>query len=128
MPNSSEAMIDYDSLMQANLLRVFGERDSERRFQAIRDLYAEDAVLNEPHVAAKGHIAISQAVTTLHASLPPDVVFTPSGPAVGHHGIGCLHWRCSSQSDPAVAIGMDIAQFQNGQIHSLTVLLISHGA
>ena len=46
--------IDYDGLMQANLVRVFGERDAGKRLKAIRELYAEDAVLNEPDASAKG--------------------------------------------------------------------------
>jgi ribosomal protein L2 len=41
-PNS--APIKYDRLMQANLARVFGERDAERRLKAIRELYAGDAI------------------------------------------------------------------------------------
>ncbi len=45
MSISPEASIDYERLMQANLVRVFGERDAKRRIAAIRELYAEDAVL-----------------------------------------------------------------------------------
>jgi nuclear transport factor 2 (NTF2) superfamily protein len=41
---TSAAQIDYDSLMRANLARVFGERDAERRRAAVGDLYAADAV------------------------------------------------------------------------------------
>src|SRR5438093_2236602 len=39
--------IDYDLLMQANLARVFGENNADKRINAIRQLYTEDAVLNE---------------------------------------------------------------------------------
>ena len=81
--------IDYDSLMQANLTRVFGERDASRRIKAIAELYADDATLYEPpDAAATGHAAISQAVEALLANLPPNFVFTAIGPAVGHHGVG----------------------------------------
>jgi ketosteroid isomerase-like protein len=62
----SEA-IDYNRLMQANLMRVFNERDAGRRIVAIRELYADDAVLYEPEASAKGHAAISDAVTALLA-------------------------------------------------------------
>lgn len=123
MSISSETAIDYDGLMQANLARVFGERDAGRRLEAIRRLYAEDAVLNEPHAAARGHIAICDAVTALLASLPPHFVFTAIRPAIGHHGIGCLHWRSGPASGPAAVTGMDIAHFESGRIHSLTVFL-----
>ena len=59
------APMNYDGLMQANLTRVFGERDAGRRIEAIRELYVEDAVLHEPHASVNGHAAISAAVTAL---------------------------------------------------------------
>jgi nicotinamidase-related amidase len=90
----SAAPVNYDGLMQANLARVFGERDAERRIEAIRELYAEDAVLNEPHASAKGHAAISEAVSALLGSLPPDFVFRAAGS-------GCRPPRCRA---PAVAL------------------------
>jgi len=46
--------IDYNRLMQANLTRVFNERDAGRRIVAIRELYAEDAVLYEPDALRQG--------------------------------------------------------------------------
>jgi hypothetical protein len=78
MSRLSETSIDYDRLMRANLLRVFGERDAERRLEAIRGLYAEDAVLNEPHASAKGHAAISDAVTGIGTA---DISFPGYDPA-----------------------------------------------
>jgi len=119
----SDTAIDYDGLMQANLSRVFGERDAERRLEAIRELYAEDAVLNEPHAAARGHVAIRDAVSALLASLPPDFVFTATGPAIGHHGIGRLQWRSGPADGPVAVTGMDIANVEGGRIHALTVFL-----
>src|SRR5258707_12427264 len=80
--------IDYDGLMQANLARVFGERDASRRMNAIAELYADDAVLYEPDASATGHAAISQAGEALLSSLPPNFVFIGIGPAVGPHGAG----------------------------------------
>jgi hypothetical protein len=123
MSISSDTAIDYDGLMQANLARVFGERDEGRRLEAIRALYAEDAVLNEPHATASGHIAICDAVTALLASLPSDVVFTAIRPAIGHHGIGRLQWRSGPAHGTAIVTGMDLAHFKGDQIHSLTVFL-----
>ena len=73
--------IDYDSLMQANLTRVFGERDASRRIKAVAELYADDATLYEPpDASATGHAAISQAVEALLASLPAQFVFTAMAP------------------------------------------------
>jgi hypothetical protein len=117
------APIDYDRLMQANLADVFGERDAARRREAIRQLYAENAVLNEPHSTVRGHDAICDAVTALLDSLPSDFVFTAIGPGIGHHGIGRLSWRAGPANGPSAATGMDIAQFQGGRIQVLTVFL-----
>lgn len=85
-PPEADGPIDYDRLMQANLTAVFGERDRDRQLVAIRTLYAEDAVLSEPHATATGTAAIAAAVTALLDSLPPEFVFTADGPAVGHSG------------------------------------------
>jgi hypothetical protein len=120
--------IDYDGLMQANLARVFGERDAGRRLLAIRELYAEDAVVYEPDASAKGHAAISEAVTALLAHLPPNFVFQPNGPAVGHHDVGRLKWRSGPADGPAAVTGMDVAYFENGRIRALYVFLDRAGA
>lgn len=115
--------VDYNMLMQANLTRVFGERDDDRRLAAIRELYAADAVLNEPHASAKGHDAISQTVAALLRSLPPNFVFSAQGPADGHHNIGYLKWTSGPAGGPAAVTGMDIAHFEHGRIHALFVFL-----
>ncbi|TYT26571.1 nuclear transport factor 2 family protein [Luteimonas viscosa] len=115
--------MDYDTLMQANLTRVFGEHDPGRRIEAIAALYAADAALYEPHAVARGHAAINAAVTTLLAGLPPDFVFTAQGPAVGHHGLGRLRWNAGPAGGPAAVTGMDVAQVDRGRIHALHVFI-----
>jgi hypothetical protein len=123
----SEA-IDYNRLMQANLARVFNERDAALRIVAIRELYAEDAGLYEPDTSAKGHAAISEAVTALLAHLPPNFVFSAAGPAIGHHNIGRLKWRAGPPEGPVAVNGMDVAHVEKGRIHSLYVFLEPTGA
>jgi len=109
--------------MLANLAQVFGEHDADKRIKAINELYAQDAVLNEPDASAKGHAAINEAVTRLLASLPPGFVFRALCPAIGHHNIGCLKWRSGPPDGPAAVTGMDIAHFEGNLIRSLFVFL-----
>lgn len=116
-----DAPVDYNGLMQANLTRVFNERDARRRMKAIRELYAANAVLLEPHACARGHEAISQAVTALLKQLPASFSFQPVGAAVGHHGIGRLRWRSGPPDGPAVVTGTDVAYLEDGLIRSLHV-------
>jgi hypothetical protein len=115
--------IDYNGRMQANLVRVFGERDAARRIAAIRELYAEDAVLYEPDAVATGHIAINEAVTALLSSLPPSFAFTAIGPAVGHHGVGRLRWQSGPPNGPVAVTGTDVAHFEGGKIQTLHVFI-----
>ena len=121
--------IDYDRIMQANLARVFGERDASRRIKAVAELYADDATLYEPpDASATGHAAISQAVEALLASLPPNFVFTAIGPAVGHHGLGRLRWQSGPPDGPAAVTGMDVARIEGGRIQTIHVFLDPTGA
>jgi hypothetical protein len=120
----SAKSIDYDGLMQANLARVFGERDTNRRMKAIAELYADDAVLYEPpDASATGHAVINEAVEALLSNLPPSFVFTAIGPAVGHHGMGRLRWRSGPPDGPAAVTGTDVARIEGGKIQTLHVFL-----
>jgi hypothetical protein len=125
----SAAPIDYDGLMQANLARIFGERDASRRTKAIAELYASDATLYEPpDASATGYAAINQAVDALLANLPPNFVFTAIGPAVGHHGLGRLRWKSGPPNGPAAVTGMDVAHIEGSKIKTLHVFLDPPGA
>src|SRR6202030_3193543 len=105
------------------LVRVFGERDADRRRAALQELYAEDATLYEPQAVATGREAISAAVDSLLVSLPPHFVFTPAGPAVGHNGVGRLFWRAGPPDGPVAVTGTDVALVEGGRIKSLHVFL-----
>lgn len=115
--------MDYERLMQANLDMVFGERDATRRLVAIRKIYDENAELHEPQRSARGHEAISRAVTELLDHLPPDFEFTAIRPALGHNGVGRLQWRAGSRGGPAAVTGTDVAQVEGGLIRTLHVFL-----
>lgn len=120
---AAEPGTDFNALMQANLVRVFGQRDPALRIAAIRELYAENATFHEPRHSASGHEAISRAVTELLASMPPDFVFAALQPARGHHGVGRLRWRAGPADGPAAATGTDVAVVNGGVIQSLHVFL-----
>ncbi len=108
MSISPEASIDYERLMQANLVRVFGERDAKRRIAAISELYAE--------------------VDALLSSLPPNFAFTAIGPAVGHHGVGRLRWQSGPPNGPVAVTGTDVARIESGRIQTLHVFIDPTGA
>ncbi len=124
----SAQSIDYDGVLQANLTRVFGERDAARRVKAIAELYADDATLYEPDSSVTGHAAINQAVVALLSSLPPNFVFKAIGPAVGHHGVARLRWQAGPPSGPVAVTGTDVVRIAGGRIQTLHVFLDPPGA
>ena len=124
-PTDAPAEVDFDALMQAHLTRVFGERDGSRRLGALKDIYAEDAIVYEPDATATGYEAISGAVEALYARLPPSFVFTASGPAVGHNGVARLHWRAGPPNGSTAVTGTDVAFVEKGRIKFLYVFVDS---
>ncbi len=116
-------LTDFDALMQAHLARIFGERDTNRRLDALKELYAEDATLFEPHAEATGHEAISDAVGALQATLSPGFVFAAAGLAVGHSGVVLLRWCAGPPDGPAAVTGTDVAHVESGKIKTLHVFL-----
>ena len=114
---------EFDALMQANIVRVFNERDPDRRRVALSELYSEGAVLYDPETVATGWGAISQAVEDLLLRLPPDFVFTAAGHAVGHNGAARLFWHAGPSDGPVAVTGTDVAHIENGRIKLLYVFV-----
>ena len=119
----TESVMDFTTLMQANLDLVFGERNPARRILAIRKIYDENAELYESQRSVRGHDAISQAVAEVLEHLPLDYVFTAIRPASGHNGIGLLRWRVGPPGGPVAVTGADVAKVHGGLIRTLHVFL-----
>jgi hypothetical protein len=112
------------ALLQANLERVFSERDAGRRRRAIQELYAPDAAFYEENEATYvGTEEIARAVTQLQAALPPTLVFSMVAPATQNHDMGKLLWRGHLPDGTTVVTGTDIALVSEGHIRSLHVFV-----
>src|SRR3979411_2692939 len=95
-------------LMLRNLSEVFGERDSERRIAAIKNLYSEDAVFFETEQRFEGRQTISDAIAALQASFPAEFEFSAAAPPARNHDVGRLFWRLGPAGSPPVVNGMDV--------------------
>ena len=114
---------DYDHLLRSNLERVFNERDPARRAVAVAELFVADPVMFEPDKPVQGREAIAAVAGALLERFGPDFAFTPSGRAVGHHGLGVLHWTAGPAGKALVVTGTDAAEIVDGRIAQLWVLL-----
>ena len=116
-------MTTASTLLQANLNRVFNERDASRRAKAIQELYAADATYYEHEATYSGPEAIARAVTQLLGELPPTLIFSMAAPAMQNHGMGKLLWRGHLPDGTTVVTGTDIAQVKEGRIRSFHVFV-----
>lgn len=114
---------DYDGLLQANLRRIFGEADVDRRNTAISEIYLPDAVLYEPGHIANGHAEIKLTIGALLRDFPPNFVFAADGQGVGHHGMARLRWRAGPVDGPPTVTGTDVVQIEQGRIKTIHVFL-----
>jgi len=121
MPDAAEP--DYDHLLRSNLERVFNERDGDARAAALAELFVEQPVMYEPDAIVEGRAAISAIAGALLERFGPDFAFVPEGRAVGHHGLGTLHWHAGPKDGPVAVTGADVAQITDGRIARLWVLL-----
>ncbi|CAO4152366.1 nuclear transport factor 2 family protein [Methylorubrum extorquens] len=114
---------DYDRLLRANLERIFNERDAGKRAAALDELYVAEPVMFEPTDVVRGRSAIVAVAGNLLEQFGPTFRFSPIGIAVGHHGLGSLQWQAGPDGGPVVVTGADVAEFADGRIARLWVLL-----
>jgi hypothetical protein len=112
------------TLLMRNIVEVFGENDRERRRAAIRDLYAEDAVVHAPPGTVVGHDALDKFAGDLR-SMHPDYVYTPSAQPQVLHDSARLVWGSGPKGEPPRYTGEDFILVRNGKIAALYVYLDS---
>ena len=116
-------MAEIADLMRANLLEVFGERDSDRRRAAIARTYHADVTFSDPDEVITGRDALdAKAQRLLDES--PDFVFSPGGQTYVNHDLGYLAWNFGPEGQAPVVRGVDIALVRDGLIASVYTLLL----
>ncbi len=116
-------MATVAELMEANLLKVFNERDDERRGKAIAETYAADVEFADPEGVTTGHEELNAKAKGL-LEQSPGFVFAPDGPVLVNHDLGHLAWRLGPEGEPPVVRGIDIALVQDGLITKLYTMLL----
>ena len=107
-------------LLIRNVFEVFNERDEEKRLALMKELYNEDAIFYESGEASfTGLEPINVRVTEVLKTIPPELLFRPSGVQEQNHDIARLAWTLSEDGGPVVLSGMDIGLLKNGRISAL---------
>lgn len=106
-------------LVWKNLFEVFNERDSERRMEALKRLYAEDAVFYEGEETFSGLAAIGARFDAILSPTPAHFVFSVVLSPGRIRDLEQLAWRLGPQDAEPVASGLDIALVKDEKIQEL---------
>ena len=109
-------------LLDANLHRVFGNRDADSRRAAVREVFAEDVVFIDPEATVTGWDELERKAAGLIDGLPASVAFTEVGPHYIGDGFGALAWRLGPAEAP-LAQGVDVITVGDGRIVELRTAL-----
>lgn len=112
-----------ENLMRANLLEVFGERDPERRREAIARTYTEDVEFVDPDEIATGWEALDAKAQRLLDGAP-GFVFSPAGRIYVNHDMGYLAWNLGPEGQPPVVRGVDTCFIRDGRIAKVYTILL----
>lgn len=111
-----------ESLMHANLLEVFGERDPGRRMEAIRRTYTEDVVAADPEGQVEGHEALSAKAQQILDGAP-GMVFATEGNVYTVGDLHYLGWALGPDGQPPVVRGADAVFLRDGRISKVYTFL-----
>lgn len=112
-------MSDTTTLMTANLLAVFNERDAQKRRAGVERTYHEEVRWTELEGSTVGRTALDAKAAQLQADLGP-LQFVPAGPVHQVPGFGFLAWHLVTPgSDTPEVSGFDVAIIRDGVIAEL---------
>jgi hypothetical protein len=111
-------------LMEANLLRVFNERDAQRRASAIQSTYAPDVRWTDDEGTTVGREALEAKAKALQSQMQ-GLVFTKAGPVYQTRGLGYLAWQLGPENGKPVAHGFDVAIVRDDLISELYAVITS---
>ena len=112
-----------ESLMNANLLEVFGQRDPVQRRAAIDRIYSEYVVFLDPEEVVEGRDALDVKAQKLLDGAP-GFVFSAAGPVYVNNDMGYLAWNFGPAGQPPAVRGVDIAFVHEDRIAKVYTLLL----
>ena len=111
-------------LMESNLLRVFNERDSDRRLAAIGDTYSPQVRWTDDEGVSVGHDALNAKAQALQDGQLAGLSFVKAGPVHQTRGFGYLAWNVVTPgSDAPIVSGFDVALINDERITDLFTVI-----
>lgn len=115
-------MAEVRELLDANLHRVFGNRDAAARRRVIEETYTDDVTFTDPEGTVTGRDALDERAGALLAGAPESFDFVEDGPPYVGADSGALAWAFGPPGSP-VARGIDAVTVRDGRISELRTML-----
>ena len=113
-----------EQLMESNLLRVFNERDFDRRMVAIDDTYAPQVRWTDDEGVTVGQDALNAKAQALLDGQMAGLSFVKAGPVYQTRGFGYLAWNVvAPRSDEPIVSGFDVALIDDERITDLFTVI-----
>jgi hypothetical protein len=110
-----------ETLLKRNLHEVFGERNANRRREAIAQLWTDDCVFIDHNGKSHGRDELDRAVAALHQRFP-HYVFSELRPVDLLHESGRLAWSYGPSGQELIR-GEDVVLVRNGRISLMLTFL-----
>jgi len=112
------------NLMEANLLAVFNERDTDKRLAAIKATYTTDIRWTDDEGVSVGHDALNTKAAALLDGPLAGLEFIKDGPVHELAGFGYLAWHvvAPGSAEPLVS-GFDVALLDGDLISQLFTVI-----
>ena len=114
-------MPDAAELLQMNL-RVFSERDPEKRWAAIERTYVEDVRFIDPDGESVGREALNDRAQKILDDAPADFVLEEDGLAYVSTDTAVQAWRFGPPGSPVVR-GIDVLTVGDGGVSVVRTLI-----
>ncbi|MFV9633785.1 nuclear transport factor 2 family protein [Mycobacterium neumannii] len=113
-----------ERLMEGNLLRVFNERDADRRRAAIADTYSPDVRWTDDEGVSVGHDALDAKAQALQDGQLAGLSFVKAGPVHHTRGFGYVPWNVVAPgSTTPIVSGFDVALSAEDRITDLFTVI-----
>jgi hypothetical protein len=100
-------------------LAAYNERDSDRRDELIRAVWADDGRLVDPPLTGEGHRGISAMADAVHEQFP-DHRFERRSAVDGHHGFVRFAWELVGPDGTVAVSGMDVGELaRDGRLRTI---------
>jgi hypothetical protein len=112
-------MTDIATLLERNLLEIFGEGDDALRRKVAAEILHEDAVFVEPHGVYHGRDEIIRIAGEIRAMHPTFRYTTIAAAEVLHDQAGRVKWVAGAPGEPPAYAGTDFIIAKDGRISAI---------